>query len=161
MIGHKHRQRHFDYEPEVGPYKRPFVSHEIGQWVSFPDFYSWFDEEKYTGPLKAHYIGMLKKKFEKYHPAELGPKFARASGALQVLCYKTEIEAMFRSPSMDGFHLNGLMDYPGEGVALIGILDVMGDSKNLITPEEFRRFLFGYRPAVENGGGRRRVCRRQ
>ena len=47
---------------------------------------------------------------------------------------------MLRTPSMDGFHLNGLMDYPGEGIALIGMLDAMGDSKGLITPEHFRRF---------------------
>jgi hypothetical protein len=83
---------------------------------------------------------MIRERFEKFHPAKRGPKFAQASGALQVLCYKTEIEAMLRTPSMDGFHLNGLMDYPGIGIALIGMLDAMGDSKGLITPEHFRRF---------------------
>jgi len=45
-----------DFERTVGPVERPFISHEIGQYTSFPDFYSWFDEKKYTGPLKAHYI---------------------------------------------------------------------------------------------------------
>ena len=129
-----------NYESEVGPVDRPFISHEIGQYCSFPDFYSWFNEAKYTGPLKAHYIGMLREKFESLHPAERGPKFAKASGALQVLLYKAEIEAMLRTPSLDGFHLNGLMDYPGEGIALIGMLDAMGDSKGLIMPEKFRRF---------------------
>jgi hypothetical protein len=129
-----------DFERTVGPVERPFISHEIGQYTSFPDFYSWFDEKKYTGPLKAHYIDMIRKRFESLHPAARGPEFAKASGALQVLLYKTEIEAMLRTPSMDGFHLNGLMDYPGEGIALIGMLDAMGDSKGLITPENFRRF---------------------
>ncbi len=131
-----------DYERTVGPVERPFISHEIGQYTSFPDFYSWFDEKKYTGPLKAHYIDMIRKRFESLHPAARGPEFAKASGALQVLLYKTEIEAMLRTPSMDGFHLNGLMDYPGEGIALIGMLDAMGDSKGLITPAHFRRFCF-------------------
>jgi hypothetical protein len=83
---------------------------------------------------------MIRKLFESLHPAARGPEFAKASGALQVLLYKTELEAMLRTPSMDGFHLNGLMDYPGEGIALIGMLDAMGDSKGLITPEHFRRF---------------------
>jgi hypothetical protein len=132
-----------DFERTVGPVERPFIAHEIGQYTSFPDFYSWFDERKYTGPLKAHYIGMIRKRFEGFHPATRGPEFAKASGALQVLLYKTEIEAMLRTPSMDGFHLNGLMDYPGEGIALIGMLDAMGDSKGLITPEQFRRFCSG------------------
>ncbi len=129
-----------DFEQTVGPVERPFISHEIGQYTSFPDFYSWFDEKKYTGPLKAHYMGMIRKRFESLHPAARGPEFAKASGALQVLLYKTELEAMLRTPSMDGFHLNGLMDYPGEGIALIGMLDAMGDSKGLITPEQFRQF---------------------
>ncbi len=139
-LGHKNGEPYFTYEDTVGPFKRPFISHEIGQYTSFPDFYGWFNEAKYTGPLKAHYIGMIKERFERLHPAELGPKFAAASGALQVLQYKTELEAMLRTPSMDGYHLNGLMDYPGEGIALIGMLDAMGDSKGLIAPEEYRRF---------------------
>ncbi|HUT94227.1 MAG TPA: discoidin domain-containing protein [Thermoguttaceae bacterium] len=139
-LKHKNGDAYFNYEDTVGGINRPYISHEIGQYTSFPDFYSWFNEEKYTGPLKAPYIGMLKEKFESLHPAERGPKFAKASGALQVLSYKTEIEAMLRTPSLDGFHLNGLMDYPGEGIALIGMLDAMGDSKGLITPEHFRRF---------------------
>ena len=129
-----------DFETTVGPVERPFIAHEIGQYTSFPDFYSWFDEKKYSGPLKAHYINMIRNRFEKLHPAARGPEFAKASGALQVLLYKTELEAMLRTPAMDGFHLNGLMDYPGEGIALIGMLDAMGDSKGLITPGHFRRF---------------------
>ena len=139
-LKHKHGDAYFNYEDTVGGYKRPFISHEIGQYTSFPDLYSWFNEKKYTGPLKAYYIGMIRERFEKFHPAKRGPKFAKASGALQVLSYKTEIEAMLRTPSMDGFHLNGLMDYPGIGIALIGMLDAMGESKGLITPEHFRRF---------------------
>ncbi len=139
-LQHKNGDIGFNYEDTVSGFERPFISHEIGQYTSFPDLYSWFNEEKYTGPLKAHYIGMIKERFESFHPAKRGPKFAQASGAMQVLSYKTEIEAMLRTPSLDGFHLNGLMDYPGEGIALIGMLDAMGDSKGLIRPEHFRRF---------------------
>ena len=139
-LAHEKGKTCFTYEKTVGPFERPFISHEIGQYTSFPDLYGWFSAEKYTGPLKAHYIGMIRERFERFHPAERGPKYAAASGALQVLQYKTELEAMLRTPSMDGYHLNGLMDYPGEGIALIGMLDAMGDSKGLITPEHFRRF---------------------
>jgi len=138
----------WDYEKAIENYKRPFVSHEIGQYTSFPDFYSWFNEEKYTGPLKAEYIGLFKEKFEQFHPQKLGPEFAKASGAVQLLQYKTEIEAMLRTPSMSGFHLNGLMDYPGEGVALIGMLDAMGDSKGIVSPEKFRQFCSATVPLV-------------
>ena len=130
----------WDYEKAIQHYKRPFISHEIGQYTSLPDFYSWFNEDKYSGPLKAEYIGLFKEKFEQFHPKERGIEFAKASGAVQLLQYKTEIEAMLRTPSMSGFHLNGLMDYPGEGVALIGMLDAMGESKDIVSPEKFRQF---------------------
>jgi len=129
-----------DYEDAIKGIQRPFISHEIGQNTSFPDFYSWFNEEKYSGPLKAGYIGLFRDKFEQFHPKERGPEFARASGAVQLAQYKIEIEAMLRTPTMSGFHLNGLMDYPGEGVALIGMLDAMGESKGIVTPEKWRRF---------------------
>ena len=130
----------WDFEKAIKGYQRPFISHEIGRYTSFPDFYSWFNEEKYTGPLKAGYIGILRDRFEQYHPPERGSIFARASGAFQQLLYKTEIEALLRTPSMSGFHLNGLIDYPGEGVALIGMLDAMAESKGIITPEQWRQF---------------------
>lgn len=137
---HMGGRNHGDYRQAIEGFKSPFVSHEIGQWTSFPDFYSWFNEAKYTGPLKARYIGILKEQFEKFHPPKRGPAFAKASGALQLLLYKAEIEAMLRTPTMAGFHLNGLVDYPGEGIALIGMLDAMTDSKDIAAPEEFRRF---------------------
>ncbi|MBE0652862.1 MAG: hypothetical protein IH594_03630 [Bacteroidales bacterium] len=130
----------WDYEKAIRDYREPFISHEIGQYTSFPDFYTWFDEEKYTGPLKAKYIGLFREKFEQFHPPARGSEFAKASGAVQLLQYKTEIEAMLRTPSMAGFHLNGLMDYPGEGVALIGMLDAMGESKGIVSPEIFHQF---------------------
>ena len=139
-LTHWNSRNDLDYHEALEGFKRPFVSHEIGQWTSFPDFYSWFDEAKYTGPLKASYISLLEEQFEKSHPPKRGPAFAKASGALQLLLYKAEIEAMLRTPTMAGFHLNGLVDYPGEGVALIGMLDAMGDSKGIATPEAFRRF---------------------
>jgi len=139
-LKHENGNAYFTYEKTVGPFERPFISHEIGQYTSFPDFYGWFNEDKYTGPLKAQYIGMIRERFERFHSPERGPRYAAASGALQVLQYKTELEAMLRTPSMDGFHLNGLMDYPGEGIALIGMLDAMEDSKGLIKPEHYRRF---------------------
>ena len=129
-----------DYRDALKNYDRPFISHEIGQYASYPDYYSWFNKAKYTGHLKAHYIDLFRERFEANHPPERGPAFAKASGALQLLLYKAEIEAMMRTPNMMGFHLNGLTDYPGEGVALIGMLDALLDSKGIVTPEEFRRF---------------------
>ena len=63
-----------------------------------------------------------------------------ASGKLQVLCYKEEIEATLRTPGVGGVQLLDLHDFPGQGTALVGVLDPFWDSKPYVTAAEYRRF---------------------
>ncbi len=129
-----------DFRDDILDFKCPILSHEIGQHTSYPNYYTWFNSEKYSGHLEARYIDTFRLQFEKHHPPERGHAFAKASGAIQLLLYKAELEVNLRTPNVSGYHLNGLSDYPGEGVALIGVLDAMMDSKDIATPEEFRQF---------------------
>jgi len=129
-----------DFRNDILDFKCPILSHEIGQHTSYPNYYTWFNSAKYSGHLEARYIDTFRLQFEKHHPAERGHAYAKASGALQLLLYKAELEVNLRTPNVSGYHLNGLSDYPGEGVALIGVLDAMMDSKDIATPEEFRQF---------------------
>jgi hypothetical protein len=66
--------------------------------------------------------------------------FLMASGKLQVLCYKSEIEASLRTRGNGGFQLLSLNDFPGQGTALVGVLDVFWDDKGYVDAGEFRRF---------------------
>ena len=66
--------------------------------------------------------------------------FLIASGKLQALCYKEEIESALRTPGMAGFQLLDLHDFPGQGTALVGVLDPFWDEKGYITARQFRRF---------------------
>ncbi|MGE5406376.1 MAG: hypothetical protein ACM3NR_01585, partial [Methanosarcina sp.] len=66
--------------------------------------------------------------------------FFRASGALSMICYRADIEMAMRTPGFGGFHLLDLQDFPGQGTALIGVLDAFMDNKGLITPAEFSHF---------------------
>jgi hypothetical protein len=66
--------------------------------------------------------------------------FLMASGKLQALCYKADIEAALRTPGYAGFHLLQLHDFPGQGTALVGVLNPFFESKGYITAEEFRMF---------------------
>jgi hypothetical protein len=66
--------------------------------------------------------------------------FLMASGRLQALCYKEEIESALRTHGFGGFQLLDLHDFPGQGTALVGVLDPFWDSKGYIAPEKFRRF---------------------
>ena len=63
-----------------------------------------------------------------------------ASGRLQTLCYKADIEAALRTPGFAGFQLLDLHDFPGQGTALVGVLDPFWDSKGYVTGEEYSQF---------------------
>lgn len=70
----------------------------------------------------------------------LADDFVQASGKLQALCYKADIEAALRTVGFGGFQLLDLRDFPGQGTALVGVLDPFWDGKGYISAEEFRQF---------------------
>jgi hypothetical protein len=63
-----------------------------------------------------------------------------ASGRLQTLCYKYEIERNLRTTDYAGFQLLGLNDYSGQGTALEGVLNVHWGEKGYTTAREFSEF---------------------
>ncbi len=71
---------------------------------------------------------------------KLAHQFLLASGKLQTLCYKEDIESALRTPGMGGFELLDLHDFPGQGTALVGVLDPFWDDKGYVTAKEYRRF---------------------
>ncbi len=126
-----------DYRDYIEAREVPVVSHEIGQWCAYPNF----DEmSKYTGYLKPRNFEIFRDRLEEHGLGDLGRAFLRASGRLQVLCYKEDIESAFRTPGMGGFQLLDLHDFPGQGTATVGVLDAFWDSKGYVTAREFRRF---------------------
>ena len=126
-----------DYRDYISKRKVPVVSHEIGQWCVYPNF----DEiPKYTGYLKAKNFEIFRDFLDAAGMGSLGKKFLLASGRLQALCYKEEIESALRTPGMGGFELLGLNDFPGQGTALVGVLDPFWDEKGYVTAKAFRRF---------------------
>ena len=115
----------------------PTMAHEVGQWGSYPDF----DQiKKFTGTLKPYNYERFRKSLADHHMSDLDKPFAKASGQLAITIYKEEIEACMRTYPYGGFQIVEARDFPGEGTALIGWLDVFWDSKGDIRPEEFRRF---------------------
>ena len=126
-----------DFRSRIDTIQEPYVSHETGQWCAFPDF----DEiGKYTGVNKAHNFEMFQEDLADNNMAELGHQFMLASGKLQALCYKHEIEKTLRTPGYAGFQLLALNDYSGQGTALVGVLNVFWEEKGYINANEFRKF---------------------
>ncbi len=126
-----------DYRSRIDTVRQPYVSHETGQWCVFPDFN---EISKYTGVNKAKNFEIFRDFLGEGDMASLAGKFMMASGKLQALCYKHEIERTLRTPDYAGFQLLSLNDYSGQGTALVGVLDVFWDEKPYITAEQFRRF---------------------
>lgn len=113
----------------------PLVSHEVGQYQSYPDFE---EIEKYTGNLLPDNLIEFKNRAMEAGTLRKNKAYHEASGKWAAKLYKAEMEMAMRSPGLSGFELFGLQDYPGQGTALIGILDPFLDSKGFITPELWR-----------------------
>ncbi|HBG26533.1 MAG: hypothetical protein A2Y10_01050 [Planctomycetes bacterium GWF2_41_51] len=143
---HKHTMGHInnrspstmtDYEKSIAGVNAAVISHEIGQYQVFPNFN---EIPKYTGVLKARNFEVFRQRLAEAGMLDQASDFVRASGALAVICYREEIEAALRTKGLAGFQLLDLQDYPGQGTALVGILDAFMDSKGLIKPDQWRQF---------------------
>jgi GH18 family chitinase len=126
-----------DYRDYVRARSVPVISHEIGQWCAYPNL---AERAKYTGYLKARNFDIFADTLAANGMADQAEAFLRASGKLQTLLYKEDIESALRTPGMGGFQLLDLHDFPGQGTALVGVLDAFWDAKGYVTAEEFRRF---------------------
>lgn len=125
----------WDFEDVYKQAEIPILSHEIGQWPVYP---RWSEIKKYKGVLKARNMEEFLVVARKNNLEEQNEAFLQASGALNQIMYKYEIESFFRTPSCAGIQLLSMQDYQGQGEALVGWLDVFYDSKGITTPDKFR-----------------------
>ena len=126
-----------DYGKSLDDIDVPVVSHELGQWVAYPDF----DViNKFTGYMRPGNYEIFRDSLATKGLLARNKDFAYASGRYQLAAYKEEIEANLRTPGMDGFQLLDLHDYLGQGTALVGLLDAFWEEKGYVTGKEFRRF---------------------
>jgi hypothetical protein len=127
----------FDFSDAIKGIPVPVIGHEVGQYQIYPDF---AEMKKYTGVLKPWNFEIFRQGIQEKGMLDQAPDFHKASGQLALRCYREEIEMALRTPGIGGFQLLDLQDFPGQGTALVGILDAFMDSKGLTTPEEFRQF---------------------
>ena len=126
-----------DYRDTIRKRSVPVVSHEIGQWCVYPNF---AEIGKYTGYLKPKNFEIFRDRLAGHGMLDQAGQFLFASGKLQTLCYKEDIESALRTPGMGGFELLDLHDFPGQGTALVGVLDPFWEEKGYVTPKEYSRF---------------------
>lgn len=130
-------QTDYDLRKAYDVLKVPGVAHEVGQRAVYPNF----DEmKKYTRLLYPRNFELFRDSLTAHGMIDQAKDFFKVSGNMTVMLYKESIEALLRTPNCGGFQLLDLHDFPGQGTALVGILDPFWDSKGLVTPEKFREF---------------------
>lgn len=115
----------------------PIVAHEQGQWCAFPDLR---ETDQYTGVYKAKNFEIFRDLLRQNGMGEMDRKFLMASGRLQTLAYKYDIERNLRTKDYAGFALLGLNDYSGQGTALVGVLNVLWREKGYTSAREWRQW---------------------
>ncbi|NJN33477.1 MAG: glycoside hydrolase family 2 [Saprospiraceae bacterium] len=130
---------HFDkdYAENSKHINVPLVTHEIGQYSVYPDLR---EIPKYTGVLMPLNFIAVKNDLEKKRTFGSSQCFYASIGQLAALLYKEEIERALKTPNIDGFQLLQLQDFPGQGTALVGLLNAFWESKGAISAQEFRQF---------------------
>lgn len=128
---------HKNYADAISGCQRPVVGHENCQFQVYPDYN---EISKYTGVLYPYNFEVFRSRLKENHLSEQASLFHQATGKFSVECYKADMEYAFRTPSFGGFQLLDLQDFPGQGTALVGILDAFMDSKGIVAPETFYGF---------------------
>jgi hypothetical protein len=119
------------------PNQSPIIAHEQGQWCAFPDFK---EITQYTGVYKAKNFEIFRDLLRDNGMESQAEKFLMASGKLQTLCYKYEIERNLRTKDYAGFQLLSLNDYSGQGTALVGPLNVHWQEKGYTNATDWKSF---------------------
>jgi beta-galactosidase len=124
-----------DYTEAARAVNVPLVAHELGQWAVHP---AGTEIPKYTGVMKPYNLEYFRRLLELRGMGDQATLISQASGRLAWQLYKEDMELCLRTPKFGGFQLLQLQDFPGQGDALVGLLDAFWETKGILTPEEFR-----------------------
>ena len=126
-----------DFRASLEDIQIPLITHEVGQYSVYPDL---TEIPKYTGTLMPLNFMAVKKDLEQKGLIDKAPEYLQASGKLASILDKEEIERALKTPGISGFQLLDLHDFPGQGTALVGLLNAFWESKGIITGKEFSEF---------------------
>ena len=120
-------------------YQKPVFSFEVGQFEVLPDFEELKSFHGISDPVN---LKLIKKRVEERGLLLVWKKYVEATGELSRLAYREEIEAAMRTRELSGISLLGLQDFPGQGTALVGMMNSHLEPKpyDFARPERFREF---------------------
>lgn len=128
-------------------YQKPVFSFEAGQYEVLPDF----DElAEFRGITEPANLRLIQKRAEEKGLTAVWKQYVEATGVLSRIAYREEIEAAMRTEELSGISLLGLQDFPGQGTALVGMLNSHLQPKpyRFAEPAGFHRFFRAQLPLV-------------
>jgi hypothetical protein len=128
-------------------YTKPVFSFEVGQYEVLPDFDEISEFKGVTSPVNYE---IVKQHVDERGFADGWKRRVEATGELSLLSYREEIEAAMRTDELSGISLLGLQDFPGQGTALVGMLNshLQPKSFDFAKPERFHAFFTDVLPLV-------------
>ncbi|MBS4197750.1 glycoside hydrolase family 2 protein [Lederbergia citri] len=126
-----------DYDEVTRLEDKPLIAHEHGQFTMYvrPE-----ESDKYKGILKPHWLEYINETLKAKKLDERLNEFNEATAIHLVRSLKETMEKARRTKGLSGIQLLDIRDFPGQGHATVGILDVFWDSKDIIQPKDFRQF---------------------
>lgn len=128
-------------------YAKPVFSFEVGQFEILPDFEELSDFQGITVPVN---LELIRQRVEERGMGAVWKKYVEATGELARIGYREEIEAAMRTEQLSGISLLGLQDFPGQGTALVGMLNSHLKPKpySFARAERFRQFFSDQLPLL-------------
>ena len=129
-------------------FSQPMFSFEVGQYEVLPDFH---ELEQFRGVTDPVNYRIIRRRAERRGLLPIWDRMTEASGELALIGYQEEAEAVMRTPSMSGISLLSLQDFPGQGTALVGMMNAHLQPKafDFAKPERFRAFFRDALPLTE------------
>lgn len=128
-------------------YKKPVFSFEVGQFEVLPDFDELMEFQGISEPAN---LKKVQKKVEEAGLTHVWKDYVEATGELALIGYREEVEAALRTKMLGGISLLGLQDFPGQGTALVGMMNSHLKPKPFpfAAPEKFKAFFCDQLPLV-------------
>lgn len=128
-------------------YAKPVFSFEVGQFEILPDFEELAEFRGVSDPAN---LRLIQERVKEKGLTEDWKRYVEATGELSRIAYREEVEAVMRTPEMSGISLLGLQDFPGQGTALVGMLNSHLQPKpyEFAQPGHFRSFFRDQLPLV-------------
>ena len=150
-LNHEYPSARHDYSATMAEIRKrtemPVFSFEVGQYEVLPEL---GEIGEYRGVTRPENLRQIQKKVREKGLEEGWARRVAATGENSLQCYRAEVEAAMRTEGYSGISLLGLQDFPGQGTALVGMMNAHLEPKpgDFARPERFAAFFRDALPLV-------------